>query len=126
MNANGIDRPESQIDEAAALAALADDRKLLADLALMFCEDAPDFLEQLERAVAREDATEARRAAHSLKGLASTFFAEPTIEVAQRLENEAASGRLEMLRNGGIRQLEDSILGLISELKRAGLIPAEN
>ncbi len=106
-----------QVDEQAALNALDGSRALLHDLAEMFCEDAPIVMNELKDAVEAENAVAARRAVHSIKGLAATFYAKPTIELAQRLELEAAGGQIETLRDSGLVKLEAAIDSLIAELK---------
>ncbi len=111
-------RPDGeQIDEQAALTALDGSRELLCELAEMFCEDAPLELESLKRAIEEGDARSARRATHSLKGLASTFFARSTVDLAQRLENAAARDDLQAFHDGGFTQLERAVSSLIAELK---------
>ncbi|MCA9130059.1 MAG: Hpt domain-containing protein [Planctomycetales bacterium] len=109
------------IDESAALAALDGQRELLQDLAVMFCEDSPQVLEELRLSVERENCVDARRAVHTLKGLASTFYAKPTVELAQQHEDAAAAGNLTDLAGGGVDMLARSIHALILELKKRGL-----
>ncbi len=88
-------RPQtSQGDEAAALAALEGSNDLLRELARMFCDDAPQVVEQLEVAWGTGDAYELRRAAHSLKSLAATSYAERTVELALFIEQAATDGTL--------------------------------
>jgi len=105
-----------QIDMSAALAGLGGNRDLLSDLSEMFCEDAPGILRELRVAVDSGDSVAARKAAHSIKGAAATFYARPTIEHAERLELEAAAGNLEPLKTGGVDELEQRVLALIAEL----------
>ena len=104
------------VNEAAALAALDGNRQLLRELAEMFCEDAPVLLDEMRTALDESDATTARRAIHSLKGLASTFFATNVNELAQRWEQEAASGNLATLKVTGAEEMSVAIQGLIDEL----------
>ncbi len=111
-----------QMDEKAALAALDGQRELLSELAGLFCEDCPQLLVELRQAIESGDATRARRITHNLKGLTATFYAHPTIEIAHRLEYEAAMGRLEPFIDGGLEQLSTSIALLIDQLKVRGLI----
>ena len=111
----------SQMDESAAVAALGGNAELLKELGAMFCEDAPLVLSELKEAVSQGDAPAARRAAHSIKGLAGTFFARNTCEIALRLENDAAEGNLAALQAGGIDRLSKSIRELSDELGRRGL-----
>ncbi|MCR9293657.1 MAG: Hpt domain-containing protein [bacterium] len=106
-----------QVDLGAALDALAGSRELLCDLGQMFLEDAPEILGQLRQAVDVQDAEACHRLTHSLKGLASTFFAEQTVEQARLLEGQAATGNLVALSDGGVDRLEALVSELIAELK---------
>jgi HPt (histidine-containing phosphotransfer) domain-containing protein len=117
MNNNERSPTGLQVDEQAALDALDGSRALLHDLAEMFCEDAPQVMNELKDAVEADDSAAARRAVHSIKGLAATFYAKPTVEIAQRLELEAAGGHIEGLRDNGLSTLEHAIDQLIAELK---------
>jgi HPt (histidine-containing phosphotransfer) domain-containing protein len=117
MNADQPQPRVSQVDEQAALRALDGDKDLLQDLAQMFCEDAPVVLEKLMLALEANDAPAARRAVHNVKGLAATFYAQPTIELAQRLEANAAEGQLDMLKHGGIQKLECAVREIADELR---------
>jgi HPt (histidine-containing phosphotransfer) domain-containing protein len=92
------------------------------DLTTMFEEDAPAVLNELLTALETDDAKEARRAVHSLRGLASTFFAFPTVEMARQFEADAAAGRLESLKKGGLEQLKQAVQSLTIELRDRGLI----
>lgn len=105
------------IDEHAALAALDGQRELLCELATIFCEDCPVLLQELQAAVDAGDTDNARLLTHSLKGLAATFYAQPTLEWAARLEQEAAEGRLQAFVNGGLKRLSNSVMSLIDLLK---------
>ena len=110
-----------QVDEQAALDALDGSRTLLHDLAEIFCEDAPVVLDELRMAIEADDSGGARRAAHSIKGLAATFYAKPTMELAQRVEAVAAEGNIGDLRANDFRQLSILIDSLIVELRERGL-----
>ena len=111
-----------QIDETVALEALNGNRQLLCELAVMFVEDSPSLLEDLAVAIANGEVETARRLLHTLRGLSSTFYARPTIELALRLEQEASRGSLETLANGGVNQLRASIEDLAEELHSAGFV----
>lgn len=116
MQRRALHPEHGQVNEAAALAALDGNRELLSELAQMFCEDAPLVLEDLRKALDKSNAIETRRAVHSLKGLASTFFATAVIELAQRLEHEAAAGNLTALKTSGANELSAAMQDLIDEL----------
>jgi two-component system sensor histidine kinase/response regulator len=111
-----------QIDEKRALGALDGNLHLLVELAGMFREDAPLLLNELKTAVANQSPIQTRSALHSLKGLVSTFFAQPTIELAHRLEDAAASGDLELLQSGELEKLEQSVESVIEEFAERGWV----
>ncbi len=111
-----------QIDEERALLALDGNRILLMELATMFKEDAPLLLCKLKTAVANESAIHTRSAVHSLKGLVATFYAQPTIELANRLEDSAANGQLEMFHQGELEKLEQAIESVIEEFVERGWV----
>jgi HPt (histidine-containing phosphotransfer) domain-containing protein len=110
-----------KIDEFAALALLDGNRELLRELAQMYCEDSPHLLIATQVAVEAGDTANARRTTHSLKGLAASFYAQPTVDIANRLELEAAEGRLRFFIDGGAESLSRSIASLITQLKVHGL-----
>ncbi|MEO8271580.1 MAG: Hpt domain-containing protein, partial [Aureliella sp.] len=84
--------------------------------------DSPELLMVLDEAIAAGDCRAARHAAHSLKGQVATFFAGPVVELAQRLEHEAADNRLTEFVDGGCSQLRQAIARLEQELCDRGLV----
>lgn len=70
------------------------DPEFLAELIDEFLSDAPRQLELLREAAAAEDAEEARRAAHSLRGNARTFGAATLAALCQEAESAAGAGDL--------------------------------
>lgn len=116
------DCERGQFDEKSALEALDGERELLSQLATMFVEDAPILLKELEDAVASSDAVAARQATHSIKGLVATFFAAPVVELAHRLEQVAADGRLDEFSGGGCSDLRRGVESLGQELRAHGLV----
>jgi len=80
------------IDEAAVLARVGGDRKLLASLIRLFLADAPRTLERVRRGLQRGDLSAAAEAAHALKGSVSHFAARDAFEAAQALERSARDG----------------------------------
>ena len=111
-----------QIDVERALQALDGNMELLKDLASMFVEDAPILLEQLKTALTDDHPRQARSAVHSLKGLVATFFAKTSVEIAQRLEDSAADGNLEMFFNGELEQLEECIASVKADFVAHGWV----
>ncbi len=110
------------IDEKAALSALNGDRQLLSELAVMFVEDVPNILQELQSAADREDVATACRTIHSLRGLSSTFYATDIVDLASRLEQDVKCENLDSLRNGGFDSLKRSIGYLVQELRESGYI----
>jgi signal transduction histidine kinase/CheY-like chemotaxis protein/HPt (histidine-containing phosphotransfer) domain-containing protein len=83
------------VDFDAALERMDGNRELLADMATFFLEDSPELLARIREGL--EDGAEetVRRASHSLKGLASNFGAERTVQTARAIEKSAEAGDLE-------------------------------
>ncbi len=107
-----------QIDEQRSLRSLDGNRDLLIQLAQIFTEDAPILIENLLTALDQNDAASARRAAHSLKGLVSTFFASQTSESAHQVEVLCAAGDLDSVRHRALAKLIEGVHQLIDEMKR--------
>ena len=74
------------LDRAEALARVGGDERLLAELFRIFQADAPGWLTQGREAIQRRDAALLRRAAHTIKGAASSLGAPQTRVAAARLE----------------------------------------
>jgi CheY-like chemotaxis protein len=74
------------LDRADALARVGGDENLLAELFRIFQTDAPAWLSQGREAIQRGDAALLRRAAHTIKGAASSLGAQQTRIAAARLE----------------------------------------
>jgi HPt (histidine-containing phosphotransfer) domain-containing protein len=85
---------EPILDIRGALARLDDDEELLVDLMRFFLEDSARLLEQLEAAVAAEDAKETRMTAHALMGLVAGCGGTRAAAAAKRLELTAEAGNL--------------------------------
>lgn len=82
------------LDRAMALDRVGGDEELLAEVAQLFLDDYPNSLREIDEALQRGDAKLLERAAHSLKGAASNFGAEPVVEPALALELAGRSGNL--------------------------------
>ena len=87
--------PQDRIDYEGALKRLGGDPDIFRDVVRLFDEDKPGLLRAIREAAAARDAPGLRRAAHSLKGLASNFGAPRAVETAGRLEQIGASGCLD-------------------------------
>ena len=93
------DPPARLINLNSARARMDDNEDLVRDLAAFFLEDAPQLAREIEQAVAEEQSETVQRAAHSLKGLAANFDAEPLIMLAMSLENLGREGDFPSARN---------------------------
>src|SRR5207248_11228988 len=80
------------IDPAIVLSGCAGDAALLADLIQLFEEEAPELLARVEAAVRSSNAEQLRTAAHSLRGLVSSFSTSAA-KAAQALEQLGSEGR---------------------------------
>ena len=78
----------------AALDHIGGDRELLAEVAGLFLENSPRLMVKIKEAVETGNPYELERAAHALKGSASNFAAESTVEAALRLETMGRSMEL--------------------------------
>ena len=70
------------------------DPEFFAELVDDFLADAPTQLELLRRSISSGDSDEARRAAHTLKGLSRTFGAGELASLCQEVEAGVAAGDL--------------------------------
>jgi CheY-like chemotaxis protein/HPt (histidine-containing phosphotransfer) domain-containing protein len=80
------------VDFDAALERMDGNRELLADMATFFLEDSPALVARIRAGLQNGSCEEVRRAAHSLKGLASNFGAERTVQTARTVEKAAEAG----------------------------------
>ncbi len=105
------------IDLNAALDALDGNVQLLRELAVIYIEDTPQVIEELDTAIQEGDDQVARRAVHSLKGLSSTFFSEDTTNLAGRLEERIANHGVTAIKEAEIDELKSNIRRLSETLK---------
>jgi response regulator RpfG family c-di-GMP phosphodiesterase len=82
----------SLIDSATVLSGCDGDAALLADMIQLFEEEAPELLARVEAAMRSSDAEQLRTAAHSLRGLVSSF-STTAANAAQVLEQLGIEGR---------------------------------
>ena len=66
--------------------------ELLKSVLEMFLEETPEYMSAIESAVLAQDMESLIRSAHTMKGLLSTFCADPATAAAQSLEKAAKSG----------------------------------
>jgi len=74
------------IDFAASLRRLGGDKKLLRELIKFFLEDFPALVRAVRTGLVNDDWAKVQRGAHSLKGLAANFTAEPAVQALQAVE----------------------------------------
>jgi HPt (histidine-containing phosphotransfer) domain-containing protein len=106
------------LDWETARSRIGGSEEVLRDVAELFVAECPAMMEQIRAAIADVDHSEVRRTAHTLKGSAAVFVAEPTVAAAQRIEQMGEAQTLE-----GVDQawatLEAEIERLLPELRRA-------
>ncbi len=82
-------------DWAAAAERIGGREELLRQMVPLFIKDADKHLRNLRSAIDEKAMDRVQRAAHSIKGSASSFVAEPTVAAAQRLEMMGRDQNLE-------------------------------
>ncbi len=103
---------EAPLDWAAALKAVGGDEEILRDLAGVFLETSPRWLEELGAAVARRDVAVVRRLGHTMKGSLSQLGATAARAAAERLET--------MGQGGDLGEAEEARAALEAEVRRLG------
>jgi signal transduction histidine kinase/DNA-binding response OmpR family regulator len=73
-------------DFAKAHATMDNDRELFEEIVQQYLQDAPLQLKKMQDAAAQGDLDALRQAAHALRGMASVFSAQYTVQCAQQLE----------------------------------------
>jgi HPt (histidine-containing phosphotransfer) domain-containing protein len=105
------------VDFESALERMDGNRELLADMATFFLEDSPELLARIRESLQAGAGEEVRRAAHSLKGLASNFGAERTVQTAREIEKAAEAGDLDRAaeRFPELEQCVDELTGALQQ-----------
>ncbi|HLQ45674.1 MAG TPA: response regulator, partial [Planctomycetaceae bacterium] len=88
------------------------DAVLLEDLIEIFLAECPHMLAEIRQAVDTSDAGLLRRAAHTLKGSAAVFGAQPVVDAALRLEMMSRENNLASAAEG-LERLESRTSGLL-------------
>jgi HPt (histidine-containing phosphotransfer) domain-containing protein len=109
---------DQTVDWAQALAGTGGDAELLEELVRLFLGECPGWLTQIRDALARQDAAQLRRAAHTLKGTLATLGARPASAVAQRLEAMGRTGEM-----AGAAETLAELEGLLDRLRPTLLAP---
>jgi len=82
------------IDGAALLEGVNGDKKLLAEMILVFEADVPELLTRIQSAIAEHNAGDLREAAHALKGSVGNFSQGEPFDAARKLERMGAENEL--------------------------------
>lgn len=107
--------PENVLDLQLALSRVGGDKQLLQEIAVLFIQDCPRALGEIQEAVTREDAAKLENAAHALKGSVANFGARDAVEAAFRLEQMGRAN--EMSEAGGmLHKLESALSVVCTEL----------
>lgn len=109
--------PTTQLDLNATLANLNGDAELLQAIAQIFCEDVPPIVHALKHAFATGSGVGAVLHAHTIKGMALNFRAEPLTTLSRRLEMDYAK-LSNCEREVLMLQIESACNETIAELKR--------
>jgi signal transduction histidine kinase/CheY-like chemotaxis protein len=104
VEGSGTDTPLAPpFDEAGLLKRLHGDTALAAEIVRLFTQEFPGLYEGIRTALDRRDAVAVRRAAHTLKGAASTASATGIAEAAGLLELLAAEGDMDAVEGAWLR-----------------------
>ncbi len=104
------------VDEAALVARLEGDRRLLKPMVRLFLADCPKRMTAIKRSLARSDAVGLEQAAHALKGSVANFAAPGAYQAARELEELARQGNL-AAAGAGVRPLQVEIRRLRQALR---------
>jgi two-component system sensor histidine kinase/response regulator len=102
--------PEGVFDRTAALARMQGDQELVHEIVGLFFTETPAWLSAIRESIARGDGKALEHAAHSLKGVVSTFGAHAAREAALRLERVG--------RDGDLTHADSACAALEKELSR--------
>jgi HPt (histidine-containing phosphotransfer) domain-containing protein len=98
------------LDIDGAVAKLGGDRELLAEMFVIFMEDAPKLVADLRAAAAAGDAPRVRLASHALKGMLAGCGGVCAAEAAERIERTAEHDEL--------ANISPLVAGLVAEFNR--------
>lgn len=122
----GPDRAEGRpvLDVDASLQRLGGDTQLLADLGIIFEEDAPPKIAALRDALQSGQRSDVERPLHSLKGLAAAFDAHPLMATISQMERHAWKGELAEV-SALVFELQCRLDELVETLQSLRTRPAE-
>jgi CheY-like chemotaxis protein/HPt (histidine-containing phosphotransfer) domain-containing protein len=121
---SGGPAPAEGFDWKEALAAVAGDRQLLAELAELFLGECPGWMREIETAISAGDPVRLRSAAHTLKGGLGPFAAHAAFDAAFRLETMGRKGDLTgaaealAVLTGEVVRLQPALAALMRGMKK--------
>jgi two-component system sensor histidine kinase/response regulator len=118
MSTNGqVAGPRVPLDATTILSACGGDDALLAKLCQTFRTRIPEHLESLQEALEGQDARRVREVAHKTRGMIATFSARAG-EIASKLEDSAAQGRLDECRVLGkeLNEIASELVEIVTHL----------
>ncbi len=93
---NSSEQPDHEVvDLKQALRRVAGDEEMLRELAQIFLEESPSWLEQVEVALSEDEPDGVFRAAHDIKGSTEVFCADSAVQAAKQLEKMGRNEELE-------------------------------
>ena len=108
-------QPENMLDLQLALSRVGGDTELLREIAVLFIEECPRSVTEIQQAIARSDAPKLENAAHALKGSVANFGARDAVEAAFRLEQMGRANQLNEAE-AGLRVLESALAEVCRDL----------
>jgi HPt (histidine-containing phosphotransfer) domain-containing protein len=109
---------EEAFDLEAALNYMDGDRALFQELVTVFLEESANQIRDIHKGIVNADAKLVERAAHSIKGSASTFAAKSTTEAARQLEILGREGKFAEFPSAAL-VLEGQLKLLMAALAKA-------
>ena len=89
--------------------------KTVRELAQLMLEECPRRIGEIRRGIAEGDAPLVRLGAHTLRGAARYFFAQPVVDAATEMETLARAGDLRAARDA-LPALEAAVIALTAAL----------
>lgn len=113
------------LDLNSTLVRIGSDAELLREMAMLCREDVPRRFHELRTAAQGADRQTVRHKAHAIKGMASNFGAERTVQAAARVEALAPTvSRTALLT--AVDQLRDTVEELLSALAEQTAVAASD
>ena len=116
MNKANRSSEAASVNLSELLVRVDNDRALLCELLSIFKREFPDHLQALRNAVAGNDADQAARVSHTLKGMLANLAVAKAAASAGRLERLARAGELSSL-GGALADFEKDVQGLLPEME---------